>query len=43
MRTGSMAVMPSTKQMAELAALPRPWQRIPRERAKRTRSQTVRK
>ena len=28
--------MPSTKQTAELAAEPRPWQRMPFERAKRT-------
>jgi hypothetical protein len=38
-----MAVIPRTKQTAEFAALPRPWQRIPRERANRTTSQTVRK
>ena len=31
-----MEVMPSTKQTAEFAAEPRPWQRMPFERAKRT-------
>ena len=43
MRAGSTSVMPSAKQTAELAAEPRPWQRIPCERAKRTMSCTVRK
>ncbi len=42
-RTGSMLVMPSTKQTALLAALPRPWQRMPFDRAKRTMLFTVRK
>jgi hypothetical protein len=42
-RAGSTSVMPSAKQTAELAAEPRPWQRIFRLRAKRTMSYTVRK
>ena len=42
-REGSTDVIPRQKQTAELAALPRPWQRIPRLRAKRTMSWTVRK
>ena len=42
-RTGSIEVMPSTKQTAEFAAEPRPWQRMPRERAKLTMAWTVRK
>ena len=43
MRAGSTSVMPRQKHTAELAAEPRPWHRIPRERAKRTTSCTVRK
>src|SRR6266508_3359645 len=31
-RTGSIEVIPRTKQTAELAALPRPWHRMPRAR-----------
>src|SRR3546814_9449722 len=42
-RAGSTSVMPRQKQTAELAAEPRPWQRMPSERAKRTTSSTVRK
>ena len=33
MRAGSTSVMPRQKHTAELAAEPRPWQRMPRERA----------
>ena len=40
---GSTSVIPRQKQTVELAAEPRPWQRMPRERAKRTMSCTVRK
>ena len=40
---GSTSVMPRQKQTAELAAEPRPWHRMPRPRAKRTMSWTVRK
>jgi hypothetical protein len=43
MRAGSTSVMPRQKQTAELAADPRPWQRMPRERANSTMSWTVRK
>ena len=38
-----MEVIPSTKHTAEFAADPRPWQRMSRERAKRTMLFTVRK
>src|SRR6202012_1658261 len=37
---GSTAVTPRQKQTQELAAEPRPWQRIPSERAQRTMSGT---
>ncbi len=42
-RTASTAVIPSAKQTAELAAEPRPWQRMPRPRQKSTISWTIRK
>ena len=42
-RIGHMEVMPNTKHTAEFAADPRPWQRMSRERAKRTMLITVRK
>jgi hypothetical protein len=42
--SGFTSVTPRQKQTAELAADPRPWQRMPASsRAKRTMSQTVRK
>ena len=42
-RSGSTAVMPRQKHTAELAAEPRPWHRMPLERANVTMSCTVRK
>ena len=42
-RTGSTLVIPRQKQTAELAAEPRPWQRMSRSRQKRTISTMVRK
>ncbi len=41
--TGSTAVIPRQNAITELAALPRPWQRIPRSRANRTASHITRK
>ncbi|SLI44209.1 Uncharacterised protein [Mycobacteroides abscessus subsp. abscessus] len=41
--TGSTLVMPMAKQTAELAAEPRPWQRIPFRSQKLTMSCTTRK
>ncbi len=40
---GLTSVIPIQKQTVELAADPRPWQRMSRERAKWTRLRTVRK
>ncbi len=41
--TASTAVMPIAKHTAELAAEPRPWQRMPRSAQNRVSSQTTRK
>ena len=42
-KRGSASVMPRHQQTTELAAEPRPWHRMPRRRASRTMSCTVRK